>query len=483
MSKPKITLVKRNHVWGHLVSEDPAILEAANKKFAIPVENYWFMPAYKAGRWDGKIRFVQNDGKFYVGNFKRILKYVYDDEFHEMEVDPAFALEPEDKEKFKEQFLANVDSLDCPFAPYVHQIRGAMKACYYKRGVCRHVTSAGKSLTIALTIHHLIHEKPDHKFLILVPKIDLVEQFVENLEEYGVPPDLVGKFCGYTKEPEAQIVVSTWQSMHKQKALLKEFTVLLVDECHGLKADVVRSVAENAINCETRLGFTGTMPEDKADSFLVEGVLGPIIDEVGYKELQDKNQIAGIRVKVVECEYGEEALARNEVEDYHQERDYIENDEKRNKIIGRIAKEYADNDKNCLILVKKIDHTVILKDLMDRAGVKSFVVTGDTKIADRNEARHSLEESGGNVIIATVGVYSTGVSIKRLHSVIFASPGKSKIQTLQSVGRGLRLHNTKRKLDLFDIAENLRFSKKHLRKRLKYYDESEFEYEVRKVQM
>src|SRR6056297_806442 len=107
MSKPKITIIKRNHVWGHLVSEDPAILEAANKKFAVPVENYWFMPAYKAGRWDGKIRFVQNDGKFYVGNFKRILKYVYDNEFHEMEVDPAFVLEPEDKEKFKEQFLAN----------------------------------------------------------------------------------------------------------------------------------------------------------------------------------------------------------------------------------------------------------------------------------------------------------------------------------------------------------------------------------------
>jgi superfamily II DNA or RNA helicase len=256
-----------------------------------------------------------------------------------------------------------------------------------------------------------------------------------------------------------------------------------VSNCHGLKANVVRSVAENAVNASIRLGFTGTMPEPKADFFLIEGVLGPIIDEIGYKELQDKNQISGINIKVIDCKYSDEIVESKSFDVYPEEREFVESDPKRNKIICRIAKVYADKDKNSLILVKKLDHARILTEMLQGANISTYMVTGETKIKDRNDARHSLEKSGGNVIVATVGVFSTGVSIKRLHSVIFASPGKSKIQTLQSVGRGLRLHNTKTKLDLYDICENLKFSIKHKNKRIKYYNENEFDYEIIEVPM
>jgi hypothetical protein len=232
MGKPKISIVKLNNVWAKIVTEDSKILSAAYKKFEVPVDNYWFMPSYKSGKWDGKIRFVETDGKFYVGNFKRICKYVYDDEFHEMEIDPDLIPEASiNASDFREEFLQHADSLESKLTPYVHQLRGALKACYYKRGICRHVTSAGKSFTIALTIHYLLKENPNHKILLMVPKIDLVEQFVENLEEYGIPTDLVGKYFGFQKDEDAQILVSTWQSIHKKKDLLKKFTVLISDEC------------------------------------------------------------------------------------------------------------------------------------------------------------------------------------------------------------------------------------------------------------
>lgn len=483
MSKPKITFVKISPTWGKLICEDPAILEAAIRKFAVPVENYWFMPAYKAGRWDGKIRFVQNDGRFYIGNFRQILKYVYDDRLYEMEIDPDLFSNEKDKNVHKDTFFSNMETLDCPFAPYTHQLRGALKATYYKRGICLHVTSAGKSLTISLAIHHLLQQNSNHKILILVPKLDLVEQFVENLEEYGIPSDLIGKFCGYTKEPEAQIVVSTWQSMYKQKSLLRDFSVLVADEAHGIKSTVIRGLTEQMTNADIRLGFTGTMPDNKADHMLIQGVIGPVIDEVGYEELQKKNQIAGIKISIVNCKYDDNTVSLNESEDYVSEKDFIETNEKRNRIICRIAKEYASKDKNCLILVKKIEHAETLYELLKASGVKAHKVMGKTKIADRNETRHNVEESGGNVIVATVGVYSTGVSIKRLHSVIFASPGKSKIQTLQSVGRGLRLHDTKKNLHLYDISDNLRFSIKHLRQRVKYYKENKFQFDEKDVEM
>jgi superfamily II DNA or RNA helicase len=256
---------------------------------------------------------------------------------------------------------------------------------------------------------------------------------------------------------------------------------ICVSNCHGLKADIVRSVAEKMTNADIRIGATGTMPENKADYMLVEGILGPVIDKVGYTELQDAKQISDISVRIVNILYSKEVVEHNAVSDYAQEKDFIESDPYRNRVICKIAQEYTKADKNVLILVKKIDHTETMKNILEKLGMNVCVVTGETKIEERNKARHDMEKSGGNVIVATVGVYSTGVSINRLHTVIFASAGKSKIQTLQSVGRGLRLHNTKDKLHLYDICENLRFSEQHSKKRIKYYKDNNFDFVVRDV--
>jgi superfamily II DNA or RNA helicase len=480
MSKPKITLIKMNNTWGRLVTDDPTILEATVRKFSVKVDQYWFMPKYKKGLWDGKIKFVQPDGSFYIGIFSQVYKYVNNEKLYDMEIDPEFIIE-EDKEQFKERFLLNLSSLDYPFEPRSYQLRGALKSCYYKRGICEHVTSSGKSFTIALSVHHLLKENPQHKVLILVPRIDLVEQFVEELENYGMPVDIIGKYCGYQKDEDMQVVVSTWQSIYKKSAFLKEFTVLIVDETHGLRAAEVRKVSDNAVNASIRLGFTGTMPDNQADQMLVQGAIGPILDVVDYEQLQKAKQIADIKINIIKCNYNEEICEENEREDYVAEKDRVEKDEKRNKIICRIAKEYLDKGKNALILVKKLEHVKCIQDIIEKTNIKYSIVTGATKIVERNEARHDMEVEGGKLIIATTGVYSTGISIKRLHCVIFASPGKSKIQTLQSVGRGLRLHNTKTHLHLYDVCENLKFSKKHFTQRLKYYDKAKFEYTIKEI--
>ncbi len=251
---------------------------------------------------------------------------------------------------------------------------------------------------------------------------------------------------------------------------------ICVSNCHGLKADVVRSVAEKMTNATIRIGMTGTMPESKSDYMLIEGILGPVIDKVGYTELQEAKQISDISVRIVNMVYPQDIVEQNASCDYQSEKNFIESDPYRNKVICKIAQEYTKADKNVLILVKKIEHSETISNMLKKIGLKVSVVTGETKMNDRNDARHGMEKSGGNVIVATVGVYSTGVSINRLHTVIFASAGKSKIQTLQSVGRGLRLHNTKDKLDLYDICENLRFSEAHAKKRIKYYKDNNFDF-------
>lgn len=226
-----ITFVKLNNTYGRIVTDNISVLEAVYKKFAVPVDNYWFMPAYRAGRWDGKIPFVKRDGTFYIGTFKLIYNYINSGEYN-IEIDPELLPEKITKEDLVNDFMiATSETINPNYVPYVYQTRGALKSIYHKRAILEHCTSSGKSLTIFLVINHLLKYKSDHKILVLVPKLDLVEQITENLIEFGFPADFIGKFCGFQKDTDQPVIVSTWQSMHKQKKLLQHFTVLVSDEC------------------------------------------------------------------------------------------------------------------------------------------------------------------------------------------------------------------------------------------------------------
>lgn len=477
-----------NNVYGKITTADFNILKSIINKFSVYVENYFFMPAYKTGRWDGKIKFVKPNGVFYLGHLRRILEYIkncgYKIEMDEKIKNNVFIEKiPDDKEdEFINDFMSITDNLlQEKYLPYTHQIRGSLKSIHYKRGICEHITSSGKSLTIALVANYLLQKNPHFKFLILVPKLDLIEQLYENMISFGIPKEKLGKFCGYQKDTQQSIIISTWQSLLRKKDFLSTFNVLIVDECHSLKADVVRSITEKMVNAEYRLGFTGTMPENKADFFLVEGVLGPIIDKVHYQELQEAKQISDIDITVLKIKYPPEILLKTENFDYQEEKKFLEEDSFRNNVIIKLALEMIKKEKNVLILVKKISHSENLYNILKNITKNVFLINGLIDINERNKIRKNMEESGGNIIVATVGVYSVGISIKRLHSVIFASAGKSKIQTLQSVGRGLRLHTTKNKLYLIDICENLKFSEEHFKKRLGFYKTNNFSVNIKLI--
>lgn len=251
---------------------------------------------------------------------------------------------------------------------------------------------------------------------------------------------------------------------------------ICVSNCHGLKADVVRSVAENTKKADYRIGMTGTLPDEKSQRMLVECVLGPVVDKVIPDDLIKLKKISDININVIKVNYPESIVSQLDALDYQSEREFIEGCDFRNNLILKIAKKLSSEDKNTLILVQKIQHGENIMSLLKKDGIKCSMVCGDTKIEERNRIRHNTEQSGGQVIVATVGVYSTGISIKRLHAVVFAAAGKAKIQTLQSIGRGLRLHESKNVLQIFDFAENLNFSLKHLKKRIKYYKDNLFKY-------
>ena len=120
---------------------------------------------------------------------------------------------------------------------------------------------------------------------------------------------------------------------------------------------------------------------------------------------------------------------------------------------------------------------------------KVFFVFGGTDVEVRESVRAITERENDAIIVASYGTFSTGVNIRNLHNIIFASPSKSRVRNLQSIGRGLRLGENKEEATLFDIADDFRIGKfanytlKHFVERVKIYDEEKFNYKFYNIEL
>ena len=118
---------------------------------------------------------------------------------------------------------------------------------------------------------------------------------------------------------------------------------------------------------------------------------------------------------------------------------------------------------------------------------KVFFVHGGTETSDREEIRRIMEIENDAIVVASYGTFSTGINIRNLHNIIFASPSKSRVRNLQSIGRGLRKSEGKEIATLYDIADDLRvkqhmnFTLKHFVERVKIYTEEKFPFKIYKI--
>lgn len=476
-----LQITKVNEIYAKVSSNHPTLMNSLYTFMSVYAENFRFMPKYKAGLWDGKIHFMDHSGKFPIGLLRHVYRFVQQD---------GLSIE------ISEELLPKIDALEDEFntitdewisesiTPRDYQLEGAIKICVYKRGILEHATSAGKSLTMALAVMYNLKKEFCSKVLIIVPSVGLVEQLTSDFIEFGVPEEWIGKFHGREKEIDKKITISTWQSMCRQEEYVKEFDMIVADECHGQKATVIRSIAENAINAKIRFGCTGTMPDDKSNRWLIEGLFGAVLHQVTPKYLIDHQYAADITVKIPFIMHPEEDVKKIKGMPYDEEKKWLETNEKRNIVISKIVDKHIQRDHNVLVLADHIDHIKDLYEKINELDTKNvFVVTGEVPAEKREKLRHFTNENKRVVIIATYGVFSTGISIKRLHSVIFASAGKSKIKTLQSVGRGMRLHKEKNGLILYDIGDNTYYSERHLKHRVDIYDKAEFKLDMVEIKL
>lgn len=285
--------------------------------------------------------------------------------------------------------------------------------------------------------------------------------------------------------PTARLVISTWQSIYDMPTqYFAGFDFVIGDEAHQFKAKSLTAIMTKLINCEYRIGTTGTLDGTKINKLVLEGLFGPVKQVAFTKQLIDRKELADFGIKCLVLKYPEDQCKTLKGAEYKDEIDFLIGYDKRNRFIRNLAESLVGNT---LILYTYVDkHGKILHEMFNEKikNRKIFFVCGETETVEREEVRSITEKETNAIIIASYGTFSTGINIINLNNVIFASPTKSRIRTLQSIGRGLRVGDSKKKATLYDIADDLRhkshvnFTLKHYEERIKMYNEERFPFQT-----
>jgi superfamily II DNA or RNA helicase len=262
---------------------------------------------------------------------------------------------------------------------------------------------------------------------------------------------------------------------------IKDVDLLIVDECHRCTGTSKISKLITKIKTPNRFGFTGTFPKDQYDVWKILGTFGPLLFEKNSKELRDENILTDVVVKMILLNHSSSDIPKKNknkdktpTEDYNIELSYIYNSEKRNNIIYKIVSKIPNNT---LILVNHLEHGEALLKSLNVLKDKSVVfIKGEVELNERVEVIANMEVCDNIVCIAMSSIFSTGINIKNLHNIVFASGGKSFVRIVQGIGRGLRLHENKSKLVIFDIYDNLKYSTNHAEERKQIYDDEQIPY-------
>ena len=443
--------------------------------FTFEVPGARFSPAYKKKLWDGRIRlFNLRKRTLYAGLLNHIKEF-FDEKDYEYNVE--FPTDPLSIKDFQ-SFIRDIGVPDS-IKPRDYQIEAIKHATSNSRALLLSPTASGKSLII-----YLLTRLYEEKTLIIVPTTSLVYQMRDDFVSYGYDIDNIHCIMsGQEKVSDKPVVISTWQSVHKESnKFYFPYKVIIGDEAHLFKAKSLTSIMEKTTEVPYRFGFTGTLDGSYTNKLVLEGLFGAVKKVTTTKELMDANHLADMKIKCVSLKHSDEVRKLMKGATYQQEIDYLCTNEKRNKFIRNLA---LSSKGNTLVLFQMVDKQgKLLFDLLKDRGRDVFYVDGKTKAEDREYVRKYAEENEDVIIVASYGVFSTGVNIKNLHNVVFASPSKSRIRNLQSIGRGLRKSSIKSKAVIYDVSDDMKYKKKenytylHFKARLKIYTEEKFNFKV-----
>lgn len=467
------------------VEAEQYILQELREKFSFYVPGYFHMPKFKNTNWDGKIYlFNTYTNMIYRGLVDALKQFAVNNGYSiESHADIEHEISKEEVVEFCKTLNLTSDGVD--ITPRLNQYLSVYFGLKYGKNVFVSPTASGKSLILyVLSRWHLTHNR---RVLIVTNTTNLVNQMKGDFVDYAFKDKWNAEqaihlvYTGQEKVVSNPIVITTWQSCVKfDQSYLNSFDVVIVDEAHGAQSNSMIKILTSCNQVKYRYGFTGTLQDAKAHKYVIEGLLGKAYYLKGYKDLMDSGELTTVRIEAVKLKYKKGFLKL----DHQQEQKLLVGLPERNTFIATLA---ASCPKNVFVISHYVKH---LKDIAKRVAKltdrRVFVITGAMSGEDRNAIREQIESETDAIVLATYGVFSTGINIKNLHYGIFASEYKSKTKVLQSIGRGLRLHPEKKEFVLYDLVDDLEreddnYALKHFKERLALYTREGFNVNMSKI--
>lgn len=489
-----ITIKYLNHVYCQVDAADVGVMQEISDFFTFEQPGARFMPQYRAKLWDGKVRLYNMfKRELYVGLIPYVRLFAQQNNYTVETEDSPVPVPYIDVQEYLQGL--NLHGHGKPIDIRDYQIDAVKTAVYNHRCLLLSPTGSGKSLIIYSLVRY--HLEQNRRILIIVPTTSLVEQLFSDFADYSsangwrAGQHVHKIYAGQNKNTDLPVVISTWQSLYKeQKNYFQQFDVVIGDEAHGFKANSLTGILNKMPHCAFRIGTTGTLDGLKTHKLVLEGIFGAVHRVTSTKKLIDNKQLADLEIQCLIMQYPDEVKKNTRSFTYQEEMDWLVTHPARNKFIRNLTLAQTGNT---LVLFQYVEkHGIPLHELIAAKaadGRKVFLVHGGTETADREAIRAITEKEDNAIIVASYGTFSTGINIRNLHNIVFASPSKSRIRNLQSIGRGLRTSDSKDRCKLFDIGDDLSYKSKknftllHMAERIRIYNDEQFDYKLTKVQL
>jgi len=482
-----LVISKSNEVFLKINTE-PHIEYELRDHFKFEVPNAKFMPQYRGRNWNGEIHLYDMRSKqIYVGLLDKIVSFCENYGYSYKFEDNKFYGTPfEENDNISLEGVKDYMYSICSHTPRKYQIEGVYGALKHNRKLLISPTASGKSLMIYSLVRYYVDR--GEKILLVVPTTSLVEQMYKDFLDYGWDAD---SYChkiysGKEKSNESPVTITTWQSVYKlERSFFEDYGVIIGDEAHLFKSKSLINIMTKLHHAKYRFGFTGTLDGTQTHKWVLEGLFGPSYKVTRTDELMRQGHLSQLDIQCLVLKHKPQTF-----ETYNDEIEYLISHDQRNRFIKNLA---LDLKGNTLILFARVEaHGQVLYDEINnnkRGDRKVFFIHGGVDAVEREQVREITEKENNAIIVASYGTFSTGINIKKLHNVIFASPSKSRIRNLQSIGRVLRKGKDKVKATLYDISDDCstksrrNYTLNHFIERIKTYNEENFNYEIITIQL
>jgi len=487
MNTTDLVISKSNEVFLKINTE-PHIDYELRDHFKFEVEGAKFMPQYRNKYWNGEIHLYDIRSKqIYVGLLDKIVQFCKNYGYsYKFEDNKYYGTPYEENEHISYAGVKDYMESICSHSPRKYQVEGVYGALKHNRKLLISPTASGKSLMIYSLVRYYVDK--GQKILLIVPTTSLVEQMYKDFLDYGWDAD---SYChriysGKEKSNSAPVTITTWQSVYKlDRNFFEEYNVVIGDEAHLFKSKSLISIMTKLHHAKYRFGFTGTLDGTQTHKWVLEGLFGPSYKVTRTEELMRQGHLSQLDIQCLVLKHDPKTF-----EAYNDEIEYLISHEQRNKFITNLA---LDLKGNTLVLYSRVEAhgAVLYEKINSNKGDhrKVFFIHGGVDAEERELVREITEKEKNAIIVASYGTFSTGINIKNLHNVIFASPSKSRVRNLQSIGRVLRKGKDKVKAILYDIADDCstknrrNYTLNHLIERIKIYNEENFNYEIITIQL